>query len=356
MKANYLYRIMTEQEDGLVASFVKVFLYILSLFYGLIVRVNTLGYKLGFLAVKTLPVPVICVGNITWGGVGKTPLVMCLARALRDQGKSVAVLSRGYMPGSSSKNETISDEAVMMEDSIDGVSVLLGKNRFQVASKFLEDCSVDVFLMDDGFGHQQLKRDLNCVAIDARNPWGNGKLIPKGILREPKESLTRADLIVLTKTNLAPHSVEQIKKEVGLINKECPVVETAHKPVGLRDLFSGDCSEMSSLKGEAVVLLSSIGDPGSFEQLVEQRPERIVQHFKFQDHYDYQPKDIENVVQYCESKNVRTIITTQKDAVKIQNHKREAFRDLNILVLKIEIDFLKGKDVLFERITSVIHC
>src|SRR3989344_3685960 len=189
----YFYSLMTDRIHTPVAKAIQGVLWLFSILYGVVVRALVLIYKFRLAPSCRLGKPVISIGNITLGGVGKTPLVECVVRFLKDKGLEPVVLIRGY----GADKQVGSDEAKLLEESLPGIPVLVGANRVKNARDFLTRNAADVFVLDDGFQHWRLRRDLDIVAINATNPFGNRHLLPRGILREPLSALRRADIFVL---------------------------------------------------------------------------------------------------------------------------------------------------------------
>jgi len=212
---------------------------------------------------------------------------------------------------------------------------------------------VDIFIMDDGFQHQKLKRDLDIVAVDATNAWGNGYLLPRGILREPINSLKRADIIVLTRTDLDNQETVSIKR--FLIEKKIcsPVICSSHKPVELKDLYNDELIDINTLKKKKVSVISAIGNGLSFKKTLQLLGAQVGRHFEYCDHYMYTLNDVQIILKECQRSNINTIITTEKDAVKLLEFKSVWDVKIKILVLKIDMMLYEGKDELIERINRL---
>jgi tetraacyldisaccharide 4'-kinase len=343
-------------------SIPKAFLWVLSCLYHVMVRLNLFLYQSGILKQHQLEKPVISIGNVTVGGVGKTPLVEYIAQVLKEQNLKPVILTRGYMPLNSKglrdqgnpEKENRSDEAKMLKGSLREIPVLVGPDRAQNARKFLNTSRADAFLLDDGFQHWRLFRDMDIVAIDATRPWGNGHLIPRGILREPLSSLARAGLFVLTKTDLGRANVEQIKSTIKSINPDKIIVETIHDPVALVNMRSQRIYELSFVKRKRITSFCSIGDPKSFENTLKNLDAKLVKNFTFMDHHVYNKNDIRTIVQFCQKQGIHTIVTTQKDAVKLNGLLRVFDEHLPVMYLKIKISIVNGRDEFVERIHHIL--
>ncbi|HLD69579.1 MAG TPA: tetraacyldisaccharide 4'-kinase [Candidatus Omnitrophota bacterium] len=369
----YFYRLMTDQDQSPMGWIVKWMLCGFSLFYRGGIQTILWFYKIGLLKKIRLSKPVISIGNITWGGTGKTPLVEWLLKYLKGKELKPAVLIRGYMV----KNDG-SDEAQALQQSFPDVPILVGRNRIENARRFLGKKPVDVFVLDDGFQHWKLHRDLEIVVIDCLNPFGNGCLIPRGILREPLNSLKRADLFVLTKTDWGRENISAIKKRLQSINPDAPIIETVHRAAALADLCDPSVQEpVEFLKGKKVAAFCGIGQPDSFLRLLKSLDADVVVFKAFGDHHAYDKKDVSALLDVCREKKVQIIVTTQKDAVKLtqflrhseQSPKGEVKNLIHeeilrfaqddgkknrLLSVKMEIQIIKGYEELCGRISRLL--
>ncbi len=349
---SYIYSLATDKRKGPVAGLVKSFLYLFSLIYGVAVRVLIFIYCL---KPCRLNCKVISVGNITLGGTGKTSLVLLIAQYLKEKGYKIAILSRGYKRKSPACGcqpltcGSMGDEPYMLKMNLEGVAVLVDRDRVSAAKKAMQDYGVDTVILDDGMQQWRIKKDLEIVTIDATSPFGNRNLIPRGILREPLSSLKRADLFILTKTNLNPDS-QAIKGFLGSINPRSLIVESIHRPlcfcrIGVAD----ECLALDALAGRTVSLVSGIADPDSFENLIANLGINIGLTFRFPDHYPYAQKDLERIISESQKKNIATIITTEKDAVRINNSQLPD-PNFQFLYLRIELKITKNEQEFYSRL------
>jgi tetraacyldisaccharide 4'-kinase len=331
-------------------------LYLLSLPYGWAVRARSLFYTLELLKTKTLPCPVISVGNISVGGTGKTPLVMTLAKALRERGIPVAILSRGYKRTKISEPvvsdgkslflspEASGDEPFLMAQVCKGVPVLVGKDRFANGRVALERFGTKGLLLDDGYQHLPLHRDLDILLIDSHIGFGDHHLLPRGILREPLSHLRRAHLFLLTKVDDL-ETPRPLEKQIREIHPGAQVFHSHYQPVGLVGPHGEEALDL--LKGKKVLALSGIANPDSFSSLLKNCEMEIVGEVIFPDHHFYHPKDLSSIT--AKSKGVDWIVTTEKDMLKLR---RLGIDDLPIRSLRIEMKIWE-EEAFFNRVISL---
>ena len=351
---NFFYRVVTDDVQGPLSGILKSFLWILSFVYLLAVTAIVWLYRRGILKQHRLGRPVVSVGNITVGGTGKTPLVIAIARIYRQRQLKPVILTRGYMGRGTGSGPGQSDEAAMMREALGDVPVLSGADRIKTAGDFLKNNQADVFILDDGFQHWRLARDLDIVAIDAANPWGNGCLLPRGILREPLKALRRADVLVLTKTDLPQAGSGLIRERLAAIGCAQPLAETVHRPVRLVDLKTRGSRALNMIDGQTVCVLCSLGAPAALTATLAQLGAKTKKAFNFNDHYVYNATDIQSVLEYCRQEHVGIVITTQKDAVKLRALRGEFQHvgDVEFLSLDIELAVRDGtgKNAFLQRI------
>ncbi|MDD5432869.1 MAG: tetraacyldisaccharide 4'-kinase [Candidatus Omnitrophica bacterium] len=349
----YLYNLATDKNRGFFPEIAKLFLAVLSLIYALIVRL-TVYFKLRNQHV--LGCKVISVGNITMGGTGKTTLVELIVKYLKSKDKRIAILTRGYKRGVQVKRqenndsyESMGDEPYMLQSKFKDLPVIVDKNRVRSALRAIRDFKVDTVVLDDGFQQWGIKKDLEIVAIDSVQAFGNQKVLPRGILREPLSSLKRADIFVLTKTDLCLN-LENTLNILGRINPQALIVESIHEPLGFYELREpGKLLSVDFLKGEKVSLFSGIGDPGSFERMVDRLGIDIGQTFRFNDHHAYSEADLKKIISESKNKGIFNIITTQKDAVRLLSFNLSDER-LRIFVLLIGIKIIKNEERFYSRL------
>jgi tetraacyldisaccharide 4'-kinase len=349
---DFLYAIATDQKQGIGVSMLKVVLALMSILYSGLLALRNAAYKMKLLKSQQLSRPVISVGNITLGGVGKTPLVENIVQMIQTLNKRPAILMRGYMPRGSA--QIASDEARMLEERLPKIPVLVGSNRVESAKNVLSQRPVDIFILDDGYQHLKLKRDCNVLVIDTTNPFGNRWLIPRGILREHLSSIQRADLIVLSKADLGRAHLESIKTEIRK-HSSAPILETIHTPHHWVNLKTQEVLNTSHKFSTKAVVLSALGNPHAYEMMLKRMGVEVVKAFRFLDHHSYTSADIHEVNTFCHRENIKYVLTTHKDSVKLKTLLPLFHEEIEVFYLDIQIGYLQGKEILVERISALLQ-
>ena len=303
----------------------------LSFIYGLGVRVRNALYRRGILRTLEVGAPVISVGNLTVGGTGKTPLVEWIANQLGQRGLRVTVLTRGY--GRKSSGRVVVSDGSMIRSSVDEsgdepfllaqnlklrAAIICDADRVAAARWAIANLKTDVFILDDAFQHQRIKRDLNVLTIDATDPWGDRGLLPKGKLREPVDELSRADCVVITRA--VDSSVNELRSEIESKWPGLPTFVSRIEIVGLRKLDEMNSSpEVNMMKTTPVAAFCGIGNPESFFSLVRGAGYQLKDTSAFRDHYNYQQIDIDRLVNHAAHNGADAVFTTAKDAVKLKS-------------------------------------
>jgi tetraacyldisaccharide 4'-kinase len=357
MRLNYLYELATDRQQGSLAGLIKFFLFILSLLYGLSV---TIVIFFMHLFSQRLSCKVISVGNITLGGTGKTVLVEYLARYLKNQGRTIAVLSRGYkrntkykIPNAQFGYPFMGDEPYMLRKKLSQVPVIVDNNRIRATRKAIMEHATDTVILDDGLQQWRIKKDLEIVTIDATNPFGNLHLLPRGILRQPLSTLANTDIFVLTKTNLNP-DITDLKGYLEKLNPRALICEAKYQPAGFYRLGQDKeiCREVGQLREQPQALLCGIADPDSFENLIRSLEIEVKAFFSFPDHHPYVPSELERIIREAQLKGAKGIITTEKDAVRLEGVLELVPSLLTIFVLSINLEIVQD-EIFNQRIRAL---
>lgn len=316
----------------------------LSLLYGAVTRTRLSLYRRGTFQTSKLDRPVISIGNITTGGTGKTPLVEYVARMIASHGKKVCILTRGYGRKDPHVQVIVSDgydvlaspsesgdEPYLLATKLAGqAAVISSADRIAAGQEAIKDFGTEVFVLDDGFQHLRLARDLNIACIDATNPWGGGRLLPYGRLREAREGLRRADCVVLTRCDQV-ESVAGLREEVSELIEGRAIFESRMRPLRVVSLKNGP--EVLAVPGR-VGAFCAVGNPESFFESLRGLGYDVGLERAFADHHVYSPSDVDALHQLAKKTGASALITTAKDAVKL---KGMTFA-LPCYVLEIEIN------------------
>ncbi len=299
----------------MLPPFARLLLWPLSVLYGETVRLRAWLYAQGILKQKRLNRPVISVGNLTVGGTGKTPMVIWLAERLLAEGKRVGILSRGYKGSAGTSDEIELMKFRLQERALFGV----GADRYE-QGRHLE-ANVDVFLLDDGFQHLRIERDVNMLLIDAAQPLAKQQMLPTGRLREPLSAMARADLLVFTRSEMAPGTGAAIEKLQGY-----PVFSAATRLIGFRRFGAG----IQVLRPEEIgagpfYAFCGIGNPRAFFRDLQNWKFALAGHCEFADHHRYDARDARELETAAGSAGAKALITTEKDAQNLCAVKFAAF-------------------------------
>jgi tetraacyldisaccharide 4'-kinase len=307
-----------------MSIFLTVALMPVSLLYSLLMQLRVLMYSVGIVTRKKLPRPVISVGNVTVGGTGKTPVTAYIARLLLSQGLKVTILSRGY--GGSLEGQTVvvsdgttvmlratecGDEPFLLAATTPGLSVVIGPDRYAAGLVAMKQLAPDVFILDDGYQHIQLHRDLDILLLDATRPFGNGWTLPAGLLREPRSACARADLIIHTR---CPEGITA----AGIIAQR-PFCTARHRLTGILSLTGGEMLPFDSLHGTHVLAFSGIADPQFFFDGLRAHGLNPVATLSLPDHVQYDDSLIDEIKKAMLTTGANYALTTEKDGVKLQH-------------------------------------
>lgn len=343
-------------------SFFFFLLYPLSYLWGKIYQIRRFAYTIGLFNSSELGVPVISVGNLSFGGTGKTPLTIWLTEFLENYNYKVAILTRGYKSQKEKSNAVIKgavkgndsvkeygDEATMMANRLPNASIVIGRNRRQNIQYYFEKIKPNVLILDDGYQHLKISRSVNIVLFDSLMPLERYFTPPLGYLREGMSAIDYADYIILGRTDQT--SREKVNRLKEFINSQAtrkiPFAEFRYICNGV---YGENYKKMGTddfLKDKKVVALSAIASPKSFYNMIEHQGGVIIEKFSFADHHFFTEKDLKVVEEFAQKENA-IVLTTEKDFVKISAIKK----NFDIAFLKISLDFVDGEDELKEFLIS----
>lgn len=326
-------------------------------------RLRRTAYQRGWLPQHRLPKPVISVGNMTVGGTGKTPFVMWLATRLHEQGKRVAILSRGYgrqgsgvnrlaSDGVSLKSDwrSVGDEAMLMAHKCPWAIVAVGTDRYRLGQWVLEQASCDCFLLDDGFQHISLYRDLDLLLFDATDIEGLSGVVPAGRMREPLSAAKWATTIVFSRTE-RKISVEALQNRIEQsVGKSIVPLRLETEPGMFTHIATGETQQAEVFKDASCLLFSGIGNPASFRSSMVSCGLMVSEEVRYPDHFAYSEKDVEAIRLKMRRLGLDLAITTEKDALKIKEHLK---RDDAIWALDVQVRMTQGEDELCEKLHAI---
>lgn len=331
------------------AVFARSLLRVASLGYGLVVRIRSLLYNRRILTTHSAGVPVLCVGNLTTGGTGKTPLVVWLCRHICEKGFACAILTRGY------KTQTgeLSDEPALLAAQCPYVPVVVNPDRVAGTAEAIRAHKAQALVMDDGFQHRRLARDLDIVAVDATNPFGYGRVLPAGLLREPMAGLKRAHAVVLTRCDqVSGEALSRIEDEIRRINRNLVIARSVHAPVTIRTA-QGTEIPFDRIRGQRIFAFCGIGNPQAFFRTIDQLGATISGSRVFDDHYRYTSQDLRTLQEQARNENATLILTTQKDWTKASKAET-AGNGPALAYLAIDLRFTAGAESLRALIDRVL--
>lgn len=353
------------RREGTLASLFGAFLQVCSYLFSGIVQLRLWLYRNRILRDQPLGCLVVVVGNLTVGGTGKTPIVEKFARALHDRGRKVAILSRGYKSKAPPlwkkwwfwmnhtedapprivsdgqkvllDSEVAGDEPFMLARNLPGVVVLVDKDRVKAGAYAIKHFGCDTLVLDDGFQYLPLKGRLNLLLVDKTNPFGNGYLLPRGILREPIKHLKRASYVFLTKSKGVRD--DELEAMIRRFNPDAEIIECAHKPQYLQRIDNGERLPLSTLAGKRIGVFSGIAAPESFEAFLRETGAKLDYTRRFLDHHRFTSEDLQAVFAQALAAGVELLITTEKDAVRL-----DATWEIPVpcYYLRLEIEILRG--------------
>jgi tetraacyldisaccharide 4'-kinase len=364
----FFIEVVFEERHDFKARLTRALLFGSSKVYHVLITIHRWLINVRIFRDKTLGVQVIAVGNLTVGGTGKTPVVEKFARVLQNEGRKVAILSRGYRSKPAPlhqrllnkflfredqtpprivsdgrslllDSEMAGDEPYMLASNLRDVIVLVDKDRVKSGRYAIEKFGCDTLLLDDGFQYWRLRgRRHDVVLIDRQQPFGNEHLFPRGTLREPHSHLARAHTIFITKSD---GNTGELRKRIGRLNATAAIIECVHQPLYFEDVFTGERKGLNLLAGKKVASLSGIAQPHSFEESLTKLGGELVYSKRFADHHRFTQQEILNAINRSKKRLADIIVTTQKDAVRFPKIDR---RDLPFYFMRVEIKIMSGAD------------
>ena len=372
---SYLVKLIQEKGSDLDQPFgINLLLHVLkglSYLFLMVVSIRYFLYRTGLLRRYPLGTQVISIGNVTAGGTGKTPVTEIFARTLAAEGRKVAILSRGYRRKEAPwwqrlftqviekplvvsdgrrvllDSATGGDEPYMLASNLPGVAVVVDRNRVKAGRYAVNRLGCDTLILDDGFQYQKLKHSIEVVLVDSTNPFGNGNLLPRGILREPVRTLKRADIIFLTKCR---GDVSAVKEEIRRYNATAEIVECNHTPKVMKDVWSREEFPLDWLRDKTVCTLSGIASPKGFENSLRHLGAKVVWCERYADRHRYDASEVLYALNRTADMGADALVTTEKDAVRFP---RLETTPVKCLYLRIAIEILVGGESFTQLINRI---
>ena len=338
------YHLVSGRTTGITAVVLRGGLRVLEVPYCSVVSVRNFLYDQQTLSAQRFSVPIISVGNLTLGGTGKSPMVAWLCRFFLERNQRPGLVSRGYKKTSNAGN----DEFKEMSRRFPNVPHLQDRNRADAIQKLLQTEQVDLVILDDAFQHRRVKRDIDLVLLDATAPFGFGHVFPRGTLREPVSGLRRADIALLTRSDLADKAQRQeIRRRVLSINPNITWGETVHVPTSLVSTGTFATEPIESIAGQSVLAFCGIGNPVAFQKTLECCGVHVAKLISFPDHHHYTTHDTNKLAKIAKELGTDSILCTMKDLVKLDQWD---FPECSVRAVSIEIQFTVGESAVCQRL------
>jgi tetraacyldisaccharide 4'-kinase len=360
LNQNAYRKLISGESSGLCAVVLRFFLGIAAQVYRVVIDLRNFLYSKGWFKIHRADAVVISVGNITTGGTGKTPLVIQLCKLIISDSKirisdsQCAILTRGYkmIQGSGTDTQDYLDEPALLAESCRQVKVVVNPDRVAGAEKAVKQFGAKVLIMDDGFQHRRLARDLDIVTIDGTLPFGYGRMLPAGLLREPVAALKRAGAVVITRCDqIIEAELNQIEDKLHKINQKIVIARSIHAPVCAKSIDNKEIG-LEELKGKKIFAFCGIGNPDAFLETIRGLGCKIVGSKVFNDHYHYTADCLAGISEQAERLKADLVLTTQKDWFSSPlSTTAKARGDENFAYLAIELKFISGE----EKITQLIE-
>jgi tetraacyldisaccharide 4'-kinase len=344
-EAGYL-RLIRGEQRGPLESAARLTLGLTAMGYAIGVALRNLAFDRGWRAIERVSVPIVSIGNLTLGGTGKTPTVEYVARWYRALGLRVAILSRGY-----GQSSGLNDEGRLLEENLPDVPHLQDRDRTGLARVAVDELESELLVLDDGFQHRRLARDLDIVLIDALDPFGPGPMFPRGLLREPVRALKRAGLVLLSRADLvSPSDRAAIRREAEGRAGPLRWVEGRHAPRDLRD-SCGSVRPVDDLAHCAVAAFCGIGNPEGFRRTLAPRCSSLLGFRAFPDHHPYSAADVADLEAWSRGLGADLVLTTQKDLVKLRTPR---LGPIPLAALRIGLEITEGAALLEEGLAALL--
>jgi tetraacyldisaccharide 4'-kinase len=369
--------VILERQHGKRAALLRGLLRLLELVYSRLMRWRWRLYEWRLARWQSVGCLTISVGNLTVGGTGKTPIVEQFARTLTQEGRRVAILSRGYKslprplaqrvwnrltcrsnyipPRVVSDGRSLlldsgraGDEPFMLATNLHEVVVIVDKDRVKSALYAIKHFNVDTLLLDDGYQYLPLKERLNVTLVDRHAPFGNEHVLPRGTLREPHDHLRRADVIFITKCDGG--DLGGLKERIREFNKHAEMIECTHQTLYLQDLYTNERQPLTFLQGRAIGTMSGIAVPESFEGALRKLGANLIYRRSYADHHRYTDQEVSNAIARTRARGGHALVTTEKDAVRFPRVNRQ---DLPVYFLRVEIRLINSGETLHDCLVRI---
>jgi tetraacyldisaccharide 4'-kinase len=334
----------------------------LSAGYRLALAIRERAYRWGLLRTGRVPCPVVSVGNITLGGSGKTPLVELVTLCLRELGALPAVVSRGYgratrgvgvvadREGTRLGPRAAGDEPVLLAERLPGVPVVVGESRLEAGQVAVQQCGATAIVLDDGFQHRTLRKDLEIVAVNGRAPWGNQRLFPRGMLREPLSALGRAHLVVVAN----PSSASDIRSVTDMVrrhNDHAPVLVASYEVMGAHEMFAGRQLEPRELGGRRLLAFAGLGSPRGFGDTLLAAGVNMAALVEYPDHHWFTQRDLEELAGQARALGAEGLVTTEKDWARLRIL---AAPGVPLWILRVRLRVEAGREQLLQALERTL--
>jgi tetraacyldisaccharide 4'-kinase len=321
----------------------------ISVLYAGIIKLRNIGYDKGWLRSISAKAPVISIGNITTGGTGKTPLVIWMCDLLRQKELKCSVLTRGYK----SEKGKLTDEPALLAKACPNANIVVNSDRVAGAEKGVAEFKAKVLIMDDGFQHRRLQRDLDIVAIDATCPFGYGNILPAGLLREPVKSLKRAHAVIITRYDqVTDEGLVKLEESIKSISPGITIAKAVHRHTFAKAM-KGVTYSFDELKKHSIFAYCGIGNPNAFLHRLEEYGFDVVGWRVYNDHHDYTEKDLDDIYEEARYLGADMVLSTHKDWVKTALLSKNQ-SDLTFAYLVMELEFIEGEDEIKNLISKTI--